>query len=861
MWLLIKTAWRNLFRQRRRTIITVTAMAFSLVLAIPTWGLTEGLTKEMLRGITRMDLGHVQVHDPAYPRGKAMQSMLRRPDFLLKEIRKTPGVVVAGPRVHGFALASHDVKLTTILAALPKALPAKAVLFGRAPDARAPWRTDRALACEALVDRKGARKHAIVVGTVLTPGAAKAGGRCERVRVVGVTHDPLPGYLTERRLIIGMPAPDLVAAFGKAPFETPTILRHSATLQIEGVDPPHERRLTFMSDKLIPGDEYKGNRYLGPKPGWEIVVGYRLATIMRLKVGSKIFVQAASLDQSKGEFSQTFKVVGIYRTGVEMLDRARVFVHYKDAQRIMSLDNRVHEIAVVGKDARNPLPLADELKKAVSTRLRIVTGAPGKRAGSRPLAAPMTVYEPANGDAALIIPYDLKRRFDDLKGLDKVVKRVYGATRVARATRVKVEVKPQPKERLAELVGAAVTDDPCTIYPPQGHLKELGVKTGDVLRSLDALTGNENGCTQVNVGAPFDPKKLGDTDAKVGEVVLSLAPALQIAAASDDGDDEGGGLEEGGLELVKPGPAQRLRLVGVEAVLERHLSGLHKLLATGAYLRQPGEAVEEAARWPVLVPQRVARRLGAKVGTTVLLEAIDGEGKKGWRAARIKGVLRDTKWPKDLPELVMGYYAAQQVDAPRLNARAHEMLLLPKLKADHKALVAGGKKRLAPLVRTWQQIAPDMATLIKLQDTWVAILLVIIFALAAMTVMNTMLMAVFERTREFGVLKAIGMKPGQVFWLIVFETLALAVIAVVIGGAGGLALNHWAVVSGIDLSKWTGGFTYQGTFINPVWHAAHSVKVIAVPMIMVQVVCLLVSIYPAARAGRLKPVKAMRHQG
>ena len=858
MWLLLKTAWRNLFRQRRRTIITVTAMAFSLVLAIPTWGLTEGLTKEMLRGITRMDLGHIQVHDPAYPRGKAMQSVLRRPDFLLKMIRKTKGVVVAGPRVHGYALASHDVKLTAILAALPQKLGANAVLFGRAPDAKAPWRADRALACEAVVDRKSARKHAIVVGTVLTPGTAKAGGRCERVRVVGVTRNPLPNYLTERKLVIGMPASDLVKAFGRAPVKTPAILRHSATLQIEGVDPPHERRLTFMSEKLIKDSEHKGNRYLGPKPGWEIVVGWRLATIMRLKVGSKIFVQAATLDQSKGEFSQTFTVVGIYRTGVDMLDRARVFIHYRDAQRLMSLGNRVHEIAVVGKDAKNPMPLAKLLKKAVSTRLRIVQGGPGKRAGSRPLAAPITVYEPENGDAALIIPYDLKRRFDELKGLQKVVKRVYGATRVSRATRVKVEVKPQPKARLVELVGATVTDDPCTIYPPRGKLKELGVKTGDVLRPLDALTGNENGCLQVTVGAPFDPKKLGDTDTKLGELTLSLKGASG-PGGDDDDDDGGGGLEEGGLELVKAGPARKLRLVGVEAVLERQLSGLHKLLAAGAYLRKPGETVNEVARWPVLVPQRVAGRLGAKVGSTVLLEVIDGEGKKGWRAARIKGVINDSKWPKDLPELVMGYYAAQQVDAPRLNARAHEMLLLPQPKADYKVLVVDGKKRLSPLVRTWQQIAPDMATLIKLQDTWIAILLMIIFALAAMTVMNTMLMAVFERTREFGVLKAIGMKPGQVFWLIVFETLALAVLAVLIGGAGGLALNHWAVVSGIDLSKWTGGFTYQGTFINPVWHAAHSVKVIAVPMVMVQVVCLLVSIYPAARAGRLKPVKAMRH--
>jgi ABC-type antimicrobial peptide transport system permease subunit len=138
-------------------------------------------------------------------------------------------------------------------------------------------------------------------------------------------------------------------------------------------------------------------------------------------------------------------------------------------------------------------------------------------------------------------------------------------------------------------------------------------------------------------------------------------------------------------------------------------------------------------------------------------------------------------------------------------------------------------------------------------------MLFIIFALAALTVMNTMLMAVWERTREFGVLKSLGMRPRQVFGLIVLETLALSLIAVAVGGGGGVLLNHWAVVDGIDLSRWTGGFTYQGTFIDPVWRAAHTVKAILVPIIMVQLVCVLVSLYPALRAGRLKPVVAMRH--
>ena len=67
-------------------------MAVSLWMAIPTWGLTEGLTREMLRSITRQEIGHIQLHDPAFPKGKALQSALVRPKYLLGVIRGTAGV-------------------------------------------------------------------------------------------------------------------------------------------------------------------------------------------------------------------------------------------------------------------------------------------------------------------------------------------------------------------------------------------------------------------------------------------------------------------------------------------------------------------------------------------------------------------------------------------------------------------------------------------------------------------------------------------------------------------------------------------------------------------------------------------------
>jgi len=295
--------------------------------------------------------------------------------------------------------------------------------------------------------------------------------------------------------------------------------------------------------------------------------------------------------------------------------------------------------------------------------------------------------------------------------------------------------------------------------------------------------------------------------------------------------------------------------VGVEPALEGRLSGLPDRVGAGTYLPAGGGAGEGA--WPVLLSPALAKRLGVAVGGVLLLNTRDADRRQRWRAARVRGVPK--QWNAALPELVLPYFSAQQVDAPRLNARAHEMLLIPKPGITPDSLAQAADKRLVPLVRPWDEINPQMKDLAGMQNMFMSLMLFIILAIAGMTVMNTMLMAVFERIREFGVLKALGMRPRQVFGLIVIEALLLGMLSAVFGGGVGLGLDYYLVVHGLDLSNVTGGFTMQGTFINPVWKAVFSIQGVLIPMLMVSLVCLAVSFYPAFKAGRLKPVQAMRH--
>jgi ABC-type lipoprotein release transport system permease subunit len=834
--LLLGLAFRNLSRQRRRTVITVSAMALSLAVAIPTNGLMDGLAAQMLEGITGMDLGHVQVHDPAYPRGRTLQSTLRQPGRLLEIVRGTPGVQAAAPRVSGHGLASHDVTVRVRLAPRSATTPRRTV--GRDPAAAAPWRRDPSLACEVLAAAAAARRLSLVVGSVLSPKGTVPAGACERLRVVGFLAQP-SGAPPGDRLPLWLDAVDLRATFGPGLAEADLVLRRSAPVSLQGVDPAAERRVTFMAHKITQG------RYLGAVARGEIVVGHRLARGLGLEVGGTVFVQAATLDPSAGAYYQDLRVVGVYRTGVDLVDRSRVFVHLADAQRLMGLEDRIHEVAVVAADPRASRALAARLRQRVGAlRLTALTSASGRRAGSRPLPAPVTVIEPRGDEAALVIPYDLKRRLEDLAGVARVAQRVYGQAEVSPGRAVTARVVVRPPESFAAETGGPAPTDRCGVVISPATARALGLAVGQRLVPPRAPAEGE-GC------AAWRVERIG----AAGLPPAGDGPARSLVAARPPDGDETEAPDGTPATFLVAGPGQSLRFVGVEPDAEARLPALGQ---TATALADPQAGATEGAAWPVLVTRRAARQLHVTVGDPLLVRTRDAERREGLHAARVAGLIEDATWPADRPELVLPLFPAQRIDLPTLDARAHEMVLLPRPGTDPVALARSAEARFVPLVRTWNTIAPEQAKILQASDVLMAILLVIVFAVAALTVMNTMLMAVWERTRELGVLMSLGLLPRQVFGLIVLETVAIAAIAIGLGGGLGLALNHWMVTTGLDLTRFTGGFTYQGTFIDPVWRAVFSAKLLVGPPLLVGLVCLLASFYPALRAARLNPVEASR---
>ena len=102
-----KLAWRNLGRNRRRTLITASALILGTALCVATYALMDGMLLSMLQALTRYDLGHLQAHQTHYLERRTIDLTLPRAAEVERRISAAPGVQAVAPRVYGFALASH----------------------------------------------------------------------------------------------------------------------------------------------------------------------------------------------------------------------------------------------------------------------------------------------------------------------------------------------------------------------------------------------------------------------------------------------------------------------------------------------------------------------------------------------------------------------------------------------------------------------------------------------------------------------------------------------------------------------------------------------------------------------------------
>ena len=303
-----------------------------------------------------------------------------------------------------------------------------------------------------------------------------------------------------------------------------------------------------------------------------------------------------------------------------------------------------------------------------------------------------------------------------------------------------------------------------------------------------------------------------------------------------------------------------LFLQGIDPVRESALQDYSKHVKVGAYL----DATERTD--PIVLGAVIVEKLDLELGDRVVLTATQPDGEVTRALFHLTGVIQTGL--SDVDE-VMGITT---LEAAQKAVSAEGMLTQIGVMADpgvSSDSLASRVRRSANAdatgleVLTWQEAIPEMVGFIQVDDAFLYIYLVVIFAIVAFAIANTFLMAVMERVREFGLLNALGLRGSGIAGLLLTETLLMTALAMaigfVLGFAGHLAASHWGIpvamwgvdnmeVSGVDFASMV-----MRSKITPVkWVAAS---------ILVALVTMGSALYPAWRASRFAPSEAMRFFG
>lgn len=287
-------------------------------------------------------------------------------------------------------------------------------------------------------------------------------------------------------------------------------------------------------------------------------------------------------------------------------------------------------------------------------------------------------------------------------------------------------------------------------------------------------------------------------------------------------------------------------LVGIEPQRESGLSFIATAVTEGRPLESPNDP-------GLLLGRKLAERLETGLGKRVVLMSQDIHNQVGDRGFRVVGIF-DTQ-PRQMEEayVFIGRATAQQM--LKLDDAITEVAVMTPDRDRLDALLAQLRAAAPALdVQPWTVLEPLLVLTQKVTDVILLIWYAIVFAAMSFGLVNTLLMAVFERTREFGLFQSLGMPPRHILGQVLVESLILLVLALVIGN-----LLAWATVypmrGGIDLSAVAEGMELMG--VAPVIYPAWSIGDLIVANLLVFVLGLAASLYPAWRASQHVPVEAL----
>lgn len=292
-------------------------------------------------------------------------------------------------------------------------------------------------------------------------------------------------------------------------------------------------------------------------------------------------------------------------------------------------------------------------------------------------------------------------------------------------------------------------------------------------------------------------------------------------------------------------------LVGLDVDADRSVSEIDRRIELGRWLdpAQPKGVV--LGRW-------LARTLELRPGDELVLLSQAADGSMANDLYPVVGVLGGVGGGVDRAGVFL--HAAAFRELMGLPTGAHRVTVRPPpgvgLDAA-KAMVVAVAGDLE--VRTWRELLPVLAQMFDAVQGAMAMGFLVVFVAVGIVLLNTMLMAVFERIREFGVLKAIGFGPGAVLSLVLQECAMQVGVGVAIGVGLSLPTVWYLRDHGLHMGP-EDGITIAGVTTSRIWYAAPNLQTWLMPIAILLVVVALAVLYPALKAAMIRPIEAIRHR-
>jgi ABC-type lipoprotein release transport system permease subunit len=301
---------------------------------------------------------------------------------------------------------------------------------------------------------------------------------------------------------------------------------------------------------------------------------------------------------------------------------------------------------------------------------------------------------------------------------------------------------------------------------------------------------------------------------------------------------------------MSPANSYGVTITGIDPQAEYQVTDVHTYLEEGEYM-SPDQ------RRPILIGRELAEKLNLRLRSKIILNFQDLDENITGGAFRVAGIFKTPNSTFDESTVFVLENDLKEHLGADSTPLTHELLIRTDRYKRASTYADSLAQQFPNLeIRSWEKVAPHLSYASSSMDLTLYIFIGILILALTLGIINTMLMAVMERSQELGMLMAVGMNRPHIFRMILIETFYLNFVGAPIGLFLGWLTVYYTGTYGIDLSAFSEGLAAYGmsTVIHPSLDPIYYLNI----TIMIAVAALIAALYPAYKALSLNPVEAIR---